>query len=228
MVFAAGSVRRHRLLLEAEADARAQAARAIAAARMDSAAALLQQGQPAEARDQLRVALELEGPGPELERMLERAEAEIGRAPVAPSSGDGVSPAPVAAERKHPARPLPGEKGRESAGEGVRHRDVAQALAARHMLAAAAMGGDDDLPSAAAHLRTALENEPGSTAAREALDRVAERARALYLHAYVIKETDPQSAARALRLVTAALPPGDEVARKALVWLRRLEPAEGR
>jgi len=96
------------------------------------------------------------------------------------------------------------------------------------MLAAAAMDGDDDLPRAAVHLRTALENEPGSTAAREALDRVAERARALYLHAYVIKETDPQSAARALRLVTAALPPDDEVARKALVWLRRLESAEAR
>jgi hypothetical protein len=89
------------------------------------------------------------------------------------------------------------------------------------------MDADDDLPRAAAHLRSAIENDPGNAEAHQALDRLAERAKALYLQAYVDKEDDPESAQRSLRLVIAALPSGDEVARKARQWMARLESAEG-
>ena len=232
MIFAAGSVRRQRLRAEAEAEAQQRAARAIAAQRVQNAISLLGEGRPAEARDQLTVALELAGPSAEVARLLESADAQI-------AGAHAVSPAPVRSGTEAGAPPPSGVRERasqrrrsphrEPAGPrgGRMHREVGRALAARHVLAAAAMDADDDLPRAAAHLRSALENDPGNAEAHRALDRIAERATALYLQAYVAKEDDPESAQRSLRLVIAALPSGDEVARKARQWMARLESAEG-
>jgi tetratricopeptide (TPR) repeat protein len=234
MIFAAGSVRRQRLRAEAEAEAQQKAARAIAAQRIENAISLLGKGRPAEARDQLTVALELAGPSAELARLLESADAQIAGAhavsPAPVRRGPATAPAPPAvrepaSQRHRPPRREPARLRR--AGAGRLHQEVRQALAARHVLAATAMDADDDLPRAAAHLRSAIENDPGNAEAHRALDRLAERAKALYLQAYVDKEDDPESAQRNLRLVIAALPSEDEVARKARQWMARLESAEG-
>jgi hypothetical protein len=103
-------------------------------------------------------------------------------------------------------------------------REVEKALSAQHLLAAAALDADEQLPQTAAHVRAAAAADPSNAAAREAQRGVAERARGIYLRGYVVREADVEEARKAFRLVIEALPAGDEVAQKAKRWLDKLEP----
>jgi hypothetical protein len=108
-------------------------------------------------------------------------------------------------------------------GESRPGDEVRKALSAQHLLAAAALKADDQLPLAAAHLRAAAEASPSSQSARDALRRLHDRVHDLYLRGYVAKETEPAEARRCFGLVVQALPGSDETAQKAKRWLDKLE-----
>ena len=114
-------------------------------------------------------------------------------------------------------RAIAGSGGSRPGGE------VRKALSAQHLLAAATLKSDDQLPRAAAHLRAAVEANPSSPSARDALRRLHDRVHDLYLRGYVAKETEPAEARRCLGLVIQALPAADETAQKAKRWLDKLE-----
>lgn len=101
--------------------------------------------------------------------------------------------------------------------------EVRKALSAQHLLAAASLKSDDQLPQAAAHLRAAAEANPSNQAARDELRRLQERVHDIYLRGYVARETEPAEARRWLGLVVQALPASDETAQKAKRWLDKLE-----
>ena len=73
------------------------------------------------------------------------------------------------------------------------------------------------------------EDRPAEAiAALEQADRaLAARANQAYLSGYVAKDSDPDAARRAFRLVVAALPATDETAIKARRWLDRLDGKAG-
>jgi hypothetical protein len=107
--------------------------------------------------------------------------------------------------------------------KGSLERNVAQALAARHLLIAQGLPGDDDLPLAAAHLRAAVESDPSSGGAQALLRQVSDRAREIYVEGYVARDQDPEQARRAFRVVANVLPAADETAQKARRWLEKLD-----
>jgi len=106
-------------------------------------------------------------------------------------------------------------------------REVRRALSGLHARVALAHGSDEEVGAAAAHLRAALARDPGNEEARDQLGRLAVRANEAYLSGYVAKDTDPEAARRAFRLVLAALPATDETAMKARRWLDRLDGKAG-
>ncbi|MGE5048595.1 MAG: FHA domain-containing protein [Deltaproteobacteria bacterium] len=108
-------------------------------------------------------------------------------------------------------------------GESRPGSEVRKALSAQHLLAAAWLKSDDQLPQAAAHLRAAAEANPSNQAARDAVRRLQERVHDIYLRGYVARETEPAEARRWLGLVVQALPASDETAQKAKRWLDKLE-----
>jgi hypothetical protein len=108
-------------------------------------------------------------------------------------------------------------------GESKLGAEVRKALSAQHLLAAAALTTDAQLPQAAAHLRAAAAEGPSSQAAKDALRRVEDRVRDLYLRGYVARDADAAEARRCFMLVVQALPASDETAQKAKRWLDKLE-----
>jgi len=107
--------------------------------------------------------------------------------------------------------------------EGPLGREVRKALSNLHTRVALAQTSEDQLATAAAHLRAAVAQDPGNEVAREQLQSTVARANDLYLSGYVAKDTDAEAARRAFRLVAEALPPADETAQKARRWLDRLD-----
>ncbi len=106
-------------------------------------------------------------------------------------------------------------------------REVRRALSGLHTRMALAHDSDEEIGAAAAHLRAALAQDPGNEEARDQLGRLAARANEAYLSGYVAKDTDPDAARRAFRLVVAVLPETDETAMKARRWLDRLDGKAG-
>ena len=102
-------------------------------------------------------------------------------------------------------------------------RDVRKALAARHLLLALELSADEDLPQAAAHLRSAAAEDPGNPDAVRRLRQVIDRAKEVYLRGYLARDETPQEARQAFAIVRDTLPPDDETAQKAARWLEKLE-----
>jgi tetratricopeptide (TPR) repeat protein len=108
--------------------------------------------------------------------------------------------------------------------EGRPGREVAKALAARHLSLARGLPAAAALPDAAAHLRAAVRSDPANGDARAELARLAARAREIYLRAYLAKDGDDLAAARrGFSLVARALPPPDETGERARRWLAKLD-----
>jgi hypothetical protein len=108
--------------------------------------------------------------------------------------------------------------------EGRLGREVHKALASLHaQLGAAQLGSDDSLPVAALHLRAALQNDPGNEQAQSELRKITDRAKDIYLHGYVAKDSDAESARKNFKVVIDTLPQTDETAQKAKRWLDKLD-----
>ena len=116
------------------------------------------------------------------------------------------------------------DRGISQGRNGRLGREVKKALSALHtQLAVAQEGSDDELPQAAAHLRAAVQNDPGNDGAQSQLRQIADRAKEIYLRGYVAKDEDVEAARRAFKLVIATLPASDETAQKAKHWLDKLD-----
>lgn len=102
-------------------------------------------------------------------------------------------------------------------------REVARALAVRHVGLARGLSGEGALSGAAAHLRAAVRADPANAEARAELDRLAGRIREIYLRAYLAKEVDPAEARRGFIQVAQALPAPDDLGDKARRWLAKLD-----
>ena len=123
-----------------------------------------------------------------------------------------------AAEPPEAARGIPQE---EESRPGPEER---KALSAMHYATGAAQAeSDETLPAAAAHLRTAVENDPGNDAAQALLRHIQERCKEIYLRGYAAKDQDADAARRAFELVLQTLPDSDETAQKARRWLDKLD-----
>jgi pSer/pThr/pTyr-binding forkhead associated (FHA) protein len=103
-------------------------------------------------------------------------------------------------------------------------REVHQALSSLHtQLAAQLAGSEEGLPAAAAHLRSALQEDPANEQATAGLRQIDERCKELYLRGYVSKDDDVETARSAFKLVLATLPASDPTAIKAKRWLDKLD-----
>jgi tetratricopeptide (TPR) repeat protein len=103
-------------------------------------------------------------------------------------------------------------------------RELRKGLAGLHVrLAEQSAAADDGLPTAAGHLRSALQEDPANELAVKELRQLGERCQELYLRGYVSKDDDVATARSAFALVLATLPPGDATARKARKWLEKLD-----
>ena len=236
LVVAAALVRRQRMTWQFEAQAHREAARAVALRKLGEGIALVKEGRFAEGRGRLAVAAELEGADAEIARAIQAAIAEEERAAAAESR---VAPRPPAATPAEGTHAPPGahpiwrtsprrRRARDAAADLARagtvsaEREGRRALAARHLLAAGELRADEDLPRAAAHLRAAVETDPENDEARAGLERISERAKEIYLQAYMAKDDDPESARSSFQLVVETLPASDETSMKALHWMGRL------
>jgi len=234
LVVAAAFVRRQRVLAEAEAEQRRNGLHALARQKLEEGIALLEQERRAEARAAVTIAAELDGSDAEIARVLRSFEDVPTAAPSVAAQAlvtavhDVVTAQTEAhtmeARSAHPSRGshVPASALLPQEG-GVAEDDGKRALAERHLLAARELTSEEDLPQAAAHLRAALENDPENAAARLEQERVVERAREIYLRAYVAKDEEPDAARIGFAQVAGALPAGDELAGKAARWLERLE-----
>jgi len=235
LVVAAAFVRRQRLTGQIEGQARREATHAVALKKLHEGIALLKQGRSADGLGRLTVAAELDGADAEIARALQAAEAEQERAA---ATGPQVAPSPEAAAPPEGAHAPPDahtiwrtssrrrrapEENLARVGTVPGERERRRALAARHVLAAGELGADEDLPRAAAHLRAAAESDPESGEARTGLERIARRAKEIYLQAYMIKDDDPGAACSSFRLVVETLPASDETAMKAMHWIGKLD-----
>jgi hypothetical protein len=107
--------------------------------------------------------------------------------------------------------------------EGRIARDVAKAIASRHLLLAQDLPADDDLPRAAAHLRAAAQSDPSNPEVEAKLHDVSDRAKEMYLRGYVVRDEAPEEARRMFLIVRDTLAPEEDAAQKAERWLQRLE-----
>jgi hypothetical protein len=202
--------------------------RAPARQRSDQGASLLHESQWAQAAGELKPAAEPDPEQPPVEATLERAGSEA-------SQVQALTQA--AADRARPdALELKGAlAGQRRQGSAARPTRRAPPVAPS--IAEAFLAGDLDLAieraraaraePAAAHLRAAPAKDPGNEDARDQLGGPAARANEAYLSGYVAKDSDPDAARRAFRLVVAALPATDETAVKARRWLDRLDGKAG-
>ena len=108
--------------------------------------------------------------------------------------------------------------------DGRLGREVHKALSALHtQLGAAQAGSDEGLPQAAAHFRSAVQNDPSNDAAQAQLRQIGDRCKDIYLRGYVAKDDDVEAARKAFKLVIETLPATDETAQKAKRWLDKLD-----
>jgi hypothetical protein len=237
LIVLAALVRRQRVAAEVRSQQHRAAMHALARQKLEEGNALLKEGRVGEGRARLLLASELDGDDAEIARALESPAMEGPPAPAVsqpPSSvmsaahGPAAATPPAAAAKPAAAvvrASRPTQRTIAAASPAPEQIDLAgrRALAERHLIAAREFSREDDLPSAASHLRAALENDPANAAAREELAGVAERVREVYLRAYVAKEDDPDAARAGFALVLRSLPAGDELAARAGHWLEKLE-----
>jgi predicted component of type VI protein secretion system len=234
LVLAAAAVRRQRLTGELAARAQRDAIHGVALQKLEEGRSLVKEGRPAEGRGRLAVAAELDGADAQIAGALQATETEDARAqaadaqPIASAPAGAYPPSPVAQpiRRASPGRGRPRDGAATARPAAAAFSDEVEgrrALAARHVLAAGDPSADADLPGAAAHLRAAVESDPDNREARAGLSRIAERAKEVYLRAYMVKDDDPDAARSGFRLVIEALPASDETAVKAMRWLRKLD-----
>lgn len=108
--------------------------------------------------------------------------------------------------------------------DGRLGHEVRKALSALHtQLGVAQAGSDDGLPQAAAHLRAAVQDDPGNDAAQAQLRQIGDRCKDIYLRGYVAKDQDVEAARKAFKLVIETLPASDETAQKSKRWLDKLD-----
>ncbi|MBS2024821.1 MAG: FHA domain-containing protein, partial [Deltaproteobacteria bacterium] len=103
-------------------------------------------------------------------------------------------------------------------------REVRRAIANLHYnLGMSQMGSEDTLPSAAQHFRTASVADPSNEQVKREMAEVLAKAKEIYQRGYFEKESDPENAKKAFKLVVDSLPGQDETAQKARRWLDKLE-----
>ena len=103
-------------------------------------------------------------------------------------------------------------------------KEVRRALGNLHYnLGVASMGVEEQLPQAAMHLRAALAADPGNDGAKRQLGEAVGHAKEIFQRGYFEKESDPESAKKAFKLVVDSLPGSDETAQKAKRWLDKLD-----
>ncbi len=103
-------------------------------------------------------------------------------------------------------------------------KEVRRSLGNLHYnLGVQALGTEDLLASAANHLRAAVANDPENDAAKKQLAEVVAKVKDVYQQGYFEKESDPDAAKKAFKLVVQALPASDELQQKAKRWLDKLE-----
>ncbi len=108
--------------------------------------------------------------------------------------------------------------------DGRLGHEVRKALSGLHtQLGAAQAGSDEGLPQAAAHFRSAVQDDPGNDTAQSQLRQIGDRCKEIYLRGYVAKEEDVEAARRSFKLVIETLPASDETAQKAKRWLDKLD-----
>jgi pSer/pThr/pTyr-binding forkhead associated (FHA) protein/Tfp pilus assembly protein PilF len=103
-------------------------------------------------------------------------------------------------------------------------KEVRRALGNLHYnLGVQGMSQEDTLGQAAGHLRAALAADPENGQAKKSLAEINDRAKEIYQRAYFEKDSEPDQAKKAFRLVAEALPPGDELGAKAKKWADKLD-----
>lgn len=103
-------------------------------------------------------------------------------------------------------------------------KEVRRALGNLHYnLGVASLGSEEQLPQAAMHLRAALAADPGNDGAKRQLAEAVAHAKEIFQRGYFEKESDPEAARKAFKLVVDALPGSDETAQKAKRWLDKLD-----
>lgn len=108
--------------------------------------------------------------------------------------------------------------------DGRLGHEVRKALSLLHtQLGQASIGNDDTLPTAAAHFRSAVQDDPSNDQAASALRQIGDRCKDIYLRGYVAKDDDAETARKAFKLVVSTLPSSDETAQKAKRWLDKLD-----
>ncbi len=107
-------------------------------------------------------------------------------------------------------------------------KEVRRALGNLHYnLGVQALASDDQLAAAATHLRYAVADDPDNDAAKKQLAEVISKVKDLYQQGYFEKESDPDAAKKAFKVVVQALPASDELQQKAKRWLDKLEGKGG-
>jgi len=101
-------------------------------------------------------------------------------------------------------------------------REVRRALAEMEYQLGIEARGDEGLPNAGLHFRNALAANPDHELAKKQLDKVYQKARDLYMQAYIGKNTEPEQARRLFGIVVRTLPADEEFAIKAKAWYDRL------
>ena len=213
MVLAACIVRERRSRDAAEAQARSLALRERAQLAFRQGLSLAKQGKWAEARDRLQVAAELEPRDAAIAQALQSAQSEALRleAALPPPAIEAALAATV------PAAKGAAEEAIAASSASPPGREVRKALATRHPLPARRLSAASELAGRAAYLPGGLHDDSFARAG------VADRARDLYLRAYLAKDDDPAAARMIFARVAAILPPDDETARKARRWLEKLQ-----
>lgn len=103
-------------------------------------------------------------------------------------------------------------------------KEVRRALGNLHYnLGVASQGDDATLPQAAQHLRAAVAADPSNEGARRALSDVTASVKEVFQRGYFEKDSDPEAARKAFKLVLESLPASDDTAQKARRWLDKLE-----
>jgi len=103
-------------------------------------------------------------------------------------------------------------------------KEVRRALGNLHYnLGVQALASEDQLGAAATHLRAAIADDPENDAAKRQLTEVVSKVKDVYQQGYFEKDSDPEAAKKAFKLVVQALPASDEMQQKAKRWLDKLE-----
>lgn len=139
--------------------------------------------------------------------------------PVDGRSGSCGGPAPSALEAAW-------ESVRRLGGSPPLEKTIGAALSPCYHAAGIAALGRGDLAVARERLDRALAADPGHAASRQERERLRERAKEAFLAGYTEKDASPEQARQKFRLVTTISGPEEEIHRKALRWLGRLDGHE--